>query len=267
MPVRSHFGCHRSCKSGFTLIELLVVIAIIAILAAILFPVFAQAREKARETTCISNTKQIALALRMYVQDYDEVWPLCYLYDGEYSPPDPKHRGVEVELFPYTKSNQVFHCPDDNGEPDLKDYSLPAIQNAASDYAAFGSSLQFDNCTLSRFAGPDLQSSTFSNSYPDTVTAPVADAAFDRVAETRFAWDAQMPWFDPAVDKTNQYGYAYYFRLWHPRGGGVVFADGHSKFTASKGAFDSQLVAPAAIDLGNGQTGWTSQELWNYGCY
>jgi len=63
-------------RSGFTLIELLVVIAIIAILAAILFPVFAQAREKARQTSCLSNEKQIALGIMMYVQDYDEVFPL-----------------------------------------------------------------------------------------------------------------------------------------------------------------------------------------------
>src|SRR5438270_1344093 len=62
-------------RNGFTLIELLVVIAIIAILAAILFPVFAQAREKARAASCLSNTKQIALALYMYVQDYDETTP------------------------------------------------------------------------------------------------------------------------------------------------------------------------------------------------
>jgi prepilin-type N-terminal cleavage/methylation domain-containing protein/prepilin-type processing-associated H-X9-DG protein len=66
----------NSKKSGFTLIELLVVIAIIAILAAILFPVFAQAREKARQITCISNEKQIALGILMYNQDYDEVFPL-----------------------------------------------------------------------------------------------------------------------------------------------------------------------------------------------
>jgi prepilin-type N-terminal cleavage/methylation domain-containing protein len=70
----------RRVKSGFTLIELLVVIAIIAILAAILFPVFAQARAKARQATCISNTKQLALATLMYVQDYDESYPMAFGY-------------------------------------------------------------------------------------------------------------------------------------------------------------------------------------------
>ena len=67
-------------RTGFTLIELLVVIAIIAILAAILFPVFAQAREKARQTTCASNEKQIGLGLMMYVQDFDETYPMAYYY-------------------------------------------------------------------------------------------------------------------------------------------------------------------------------------------
>ena len=66
---------HRVRRSGFTLIELLVVIAIIAILAAILFPVFAQARDKARQSSCLSNTRQMATSILMYVQDYDETFP------------------------------------------------------------------------------------------------------------------------------------------------------------------------------------------------
>ncbi|MEI6431432.1 MAG: DUF1559 domain-containing protein, partial [bacterium] len=72
----------KNAARGFTLIELLVVIAIIAILAAILFPVFAQAREKARAISCLSNVKQIGLANMMYIQDYDEAYPLGYTWDG-----------------------------------------------------------------------------------------------------------------------------------------------------------------------------------------
>jgi prepilin-type N-terminal cleavage/methylation domain-containing protein/prepilin-type processing-associated H-X9-DG protein len=73
----------RGSRSGFTLIELLVVIAIIAILAAILFPVFAQAREKARASSCLSNQKQIGLAFSMYAQDYDETYPYPYFQDTD----------------------------------------------------------------------------------------------------------------------------------------------------------------------------------------
>src|SRR5215210_3451156 len=73
----------RSRGPGFTLIELLVVIAIIAILAAILFPVFAQAREKARQTTCSSNVKNLGLAIMMYVQDYDDTYPPLWYAQGD----------------------------------------------------------------------------------------------------------------------------------------------------------------------------------------
>ncbi len=96
---------------GFTLIELLVVIAIIAILAAILFPVFAQAREKARASACLSNTKQIGTAIMMYTQDYDETLPE-YWDDNDAKNPNPNPLGYwHNHLQPYIKNYQVFICP------------------------------------------------------------------------------------------------------------------------------------------------------------
>ncbi len=95
------------CKNGkaaFTLIELLVVIAIIAILAAILFPVFARARENARRSSCQSNLKQIGLGALQYIQDYDEKYPTSYIN----TPGQP--RWLQV-IQPYVKSTQVFACP------------------------------------------------------------------------------------------------------------------------------------------------------------
>jgi len=100
----------KRCKRyGFTLIELLVVIAIIAILAAILFPVFAQAREKARATTCLSNFKQLGTAVTMYQQDYEGAYPLAWYPGGEY--------GFDCVLQPYVKNLQVFDCPSNTTSP------------------------------------------------------------------------------------------------------------------------------------------------------
>ncbi len=91
-------------KNGFTLIELLVVIAIIAILAAILFPVFARAREKARQASCSSNVKQLMLGVLMYVQDYDEKTPIA-----------DSHTGGDFNwtnfVMPYVKNQQLWYCP------------------------------------------------------------------------------------------------------------------------------------------------------------
>ena len=114
-------------RRGFTLIELLVVIAIIAILAAILFPVFAQAREKARQTACVSNLRQIGLAFGMYTEDYDErlpdrrdlkvslptgfhpwsTWPLT----------DPRGGWAEIVMEPYVKNPDIWSCPSVAGAP------------------------------------------------------------------------------------------------------------------------------------------------------
>jgi prepilin-type N-terminal cleavage/methylation domain-containing protein/prepilin-type processing-associated H-X9-DG protein len=100
---------NTSRRKAFTLIELLVVIAIIAILAAILFPVFAKAREKARQTTCESNEKQIGLAFTQYTQDYDEHYP-CGSQGGTAGYPG---RGWAGQIYPYVKSTGNYLCPDD----------------------------------------------------------------------------------------------------------------------------------------------------------
>jgi prepilin-type N-terminal cleavage/methylation domain-containing protein/prepilin-type processing-associated H-X9-DG protein len=99
-----------SRQRGFTLIELLVVIAIIAILAAILFPVFARAREKARQSSCQSNVKQLCLGFAMYAQDYDETTISCFLsYEG-----DPDRIDYTLLVQPYVKNEQILVCPSDS---------------------------------------------------------------------------------------------------------------------------------------------------------
>src|SRR5438477_7166827 len=125
--------------NAFTLIELLVVIAIIAILAAILFPVFAQAREMARKTSCLSNIKQITLASLMYTQDYDEVLngPALRKCDGVVTPYSNYWWGKNWETWPeliapYTKNVQIITCPDRTDQP-FYGYSIN-VNSSNDDY-------------------------------------------------------------------------------------------------------------------------------------
>jgi prepilin-type N-terminal cleavage/methylation domain-containing protein/prepilin-type processing-associated H-X9-DG protein len=116
---------------AFTLIELLVVIAIIAILASILFPVFARARENARRASCQSNLKQIALGIKQYIQDYDERFPLDGSSDGSTTPVI----GWAYIIQPYVKSEQIFQCPSDTVAPPTgADLETRAATAGFSDY-------------------------------------------------------------------------------------------------------------------------------------
>jgi len=159
-------SCVRRRSAGFTLIELLVVIAIIAILAAILFPVFAQAREKARTATCISNLRQIGLANLMYVQDYDEHFPFA---GREW----PAAGFVDVwnGLGPYIKNTQMFICRSDavpawnirwcnvNNKPLLKTLLFPSSYYYY--YYAF-----YHNFDSKQAPGPPISMPTAAVQYP-----------------------------------------------------------------------------------------------------
>ena len=171
---------HGAHRRAFTLIELLVVIAIIAILAAILFPVFAQAREKARQTSCLSNTKQMGTALLMYTQDYDETYPVTTLYD--FAGDAPQHSWC-ARIVPYIKNLQVFFCPSDGGPtagyPLLNGWSGPAISYASN--SLMGGAGLADNTSVGIIGLGQLQiwgDSWFHNS------SGISLAAVNRPAET-----------------------------------------------------------------------------------
>jgi len=165
-------------KSAFTLIELLVVIAIIAILAAILFPVFAKVREKARQTSCLSNVKQLGLAFAQYSQDFDEKNP-----NGE-NINAPGGAGWAGEMYPYVKSVQVFRCPDDNTDtPSYVSYGYNSNNTTPGYNAAKGP----DSSTLSAYNSPAKTVLLFE------VTGNAYNGASD-------AWSVSLPASDPNSD-------------------------------------------------------------------
>ena len=153
--------CSARPKNGFTLIELLVVIAIIAILAAILFPVFAQARERARALTCLSNMKQIGNGIAMYVQDYDETLffrsstNAANTRAGIATPATAYEQLWWNQVMPYIKSETLFTCPDDAGPTDsFNAKGIPGPNNKGTIARSYIASLAAENLTLAQIEDP-----------------------------------------------------------------------------------------------------------------
>ena len=224
-------------KKGFTLIELLVVIAIIAILAAILFPVFAQAREKARAASCLSNTKQFGTALQLYMDDYDETYPVCTSLDSATYPTDANSPSRYFEgkwadwwfggtqysnwmdsIFPYVKNVKMFICPS----------ALKNVPGYA--YSSCMSGLYSGNGDVSTWTPPTaamIPSTSETVCFSDAAQYKLSKVVIN--SEPKYFWtEAQLV----AVNAENLYTAK---ANWtsasrHNQGGNFTMADGHAKF-------------------------------------
>lgn len=237
----------RQGRRGFTLIELLVVIAIIAILAAILFPVFARARAKAQQTKCLSNLKQIGLAFHMYAQDYNELFPPGavtgigpFYYNwtyGWYTVPDPAIDGIYrpslqayvAALYPYMKNYQIWFC-----ETDVWDSAPTRTETFGTAEAAIAGEISYTFCT--QWGTNVGDPSTYDSLCPDP-TSPL-EISGQQPAEQCVMIDNGLP-STPSND-LSLYGSP------HAEGSNVLFLDGHCKWVG-KGAFrflHPQLALP-----------------------
>jgi len=194
--------------SGFTLIELLVIIAIIAILAAILFPVFAKVREKARQTSCASNMKQLGLAMVQYVQDSDEAYPRAW---GDTSC-QPTWRQM---IFPYVKSADVYKCP--SNPSNNNDAWNPNAANGCANPAT--PIIKQSYSANSNGVNSLGQNAPFANG-----NAPISLAAIPSPAQVIQLAESLSEYPDASINNTN-------VRLFagHTQQANLQFCDGHVK--------------------------------------
>ncbi|MBI5834961.1 MAG: DUF1559 domain-containing protein, partial [Armatimonadetes bacterium] len=218
-------------RHAFTLIELLVVIAIIAILAAILFPVFAKAREKARASSCQSNLKQIGLAFHQYISDYDTMWP----NSGNAGNGNINDAAVVSNwqgwagnvLAPYIKNTQIFACPSD---PLL-------LWNVGTGTPIVGDPRFYKVSYSYNYSGIGNGTTASAGNLPG---AMFADAALVRPAEMAVMWDSKNRWSDGGNFFTRDIadfrnvpqGNLGYLAHRHMNQANFLFADGHVKTNA-----------------------------------
>ncbi|MBN9501631.1 MAG: hypothetical protein BGO01_15845 [Armatimonadetes bacterium 55-13] len=257
-------------RAAFTLIELLVVIAIIAILAAILFPVFAQAKQAAKQTACLSNAKQIGTCQKMYMGDYDDTAPIFYAYNTQDPGGNPayagltNHKGTEVLLLPYSKNKEIFKSPLDNGGPYLASDPGLAGVTKNSYWAAYGTSYRFDKCMFTVAAG---ESSGNNSLY--TTSWTVTDTQSEDPANTRIIRLEMMQFFEKKNDPDcTRYGYdCGYFQHWDSQGGAVIYSDSHAKRVVSAGQFDKTKVDPLGHMSGEATgSGAAYDDTWYWRC-
>jgi prepilin-type N-terminal cleavage/methylation domain-containing protein/prepilin-type processing-associated H-X9-DG protein len=243
-------------RTGFTLIELLVVIAIIAILAAILFPVFAKAREKARQSSCLSNLKQIDLAYMAYAQDYDGMAPDNLMgrdISGASAAFPPCHTWCEI-IQPYVKNTQVLKCPSwgytYTGHITGPTWGYGAVQEVLG-YAGIVSFNATDWAPYGNTARAGFGQSIDGLTEPSN-TILVCDSVNFNCARSLWKSTANTAYPDAAT--ATAYKNAYYFVYSNHNGGAnCAFADGHVKWQA-QGLRD--IPAGVTVYPGAGAGSW-----------
>ncbi|HOS94156.1 MAG TPA: DUF1559 domain-containing protein [Armatimonadota bacterium] len=219
-------------RRGFTLIELLVVIAIIAILAAILFPVFAKAREKARQTSCLSNCKQIANALIMYTTDYDETMPFI----TSCSAPEYTHHAAanaQGKLHPYIKNAQVWQCP--SAKRGMQLTANPGRNGGVAESGSWTFPLEFAGILLS-YGGTERVMRNLDCNFGGTplriaeMQAPASVTAFTESPILSNCGCMRAIWPDACCAARDNPGERLDKNTRHNGGNNLVFCDGHAKW-------------------------------------
>lgn len=226
---------------GFTLIELLVVIAIIAILAAILFPVFAKAREKARQTSCLSNTRQLMTAVLSYCQDFDETMPGAWAAD---------HGAGGISLLwshavlPYCKNAQIYECPSSDRRCGWGGWDWAGAPKTMYGWNcnSSGKALCNRSMTLARFVQPseliqlgDIWNSDWGDDRADGRLNPVG---------TLVCWDGS--------NRCPLATWGNFLPMWHNEGANYAMVDGHAKW------FKPESIYPARGDDTSKDVYWSN---------